>query len=158
MSFKNWQLRSVSWQASTSPGLFLAKDTWSITVTYSAASVAIIKFGQHSRDTYYRRVRRHLSPPGSTAIPPRLKFGALEHEAPSMLAGLGFGRLKLGTQLTEPYCPGRNSWRILVSPSEVTRLPFLHMPQDNSYPEIIRSFCRQVSEPMSGSPEFCNAI
>ena len=61
-----------------------------------------------SNDTYFRRVRRHLSSPGDDAVPAMLKVGGSEHGAPSKFAGLGIDRIKMGTQPTRPADPGRN--------------------------------------------------
>ena len=64
-----------------------------------------------SNDTYFHRVRRHLSSPCNGADPSRLEGEASEHGNPSLLAGLGFGRNNLGTQPAGPFNPGRNSRR-----------------------------------------------
>ena len=57
----------------------------------------LIPFASQSRDTYFLRIRRHLSLLGKDANPAWLEFEALEHGTHSKLAGLGFRRIKLGT-------------------------------------------------------------
>ena len=69
----------------------------------SADPAASPDIGGLSNDTYFRRVRRHLSFPGNDGDPARLEIWISDHETPSMHIGIGIGRINLGTQPTGPF-------------------------------------------------------